>query len=230
MLMTILKVSWTKKKFHLIVSIFFPGDDKDDASESGNGRGKNGGKHRGPCEPLPATGPMQMEVVKPPKNQNESFGHGMVLKITCETGYNSNIQTPNSTVRCNKGVWKPVKPTCSLSKKFYSVSHSSSHDFPPQNHVLSRQLNTENTTRCRRKTRKSNKSSQRRVLWRQWTKLTTVWPSLFSVTQATTFKAWTVWSALMEIGHRQICLSVCQHRAFFQKLCMLHIKEVTDRA
>lgn len=59
---------------------------------------------------------MQIEVVKPPKNQNESFGHGMVLKITCDTGYNSNIQTANSTVRCNKGVWKPIKPTCSLSK------------------------------------------------------------------------------------------------------------------
>lgn len=59
---------------------------------------------------------LQMEVVKPPKNQNESFGHGMVLKITCDSGYNSNIQTANSTVRCNKGVWKPVKPVCSLSK------------------------------------------------------------------------------------------------------------------
>ena len=66
---------------------------------------------------------MQMEVVKPAKNQNESFGHGMVLKITCDFGYNNNIQTANSTVRCNKGVWKPVKPTCTLSENYlFSIS------------------------------------------------------------------------------------------------------------
>jgi hypothetical protein len=94
--------------------LIIPADDKDDTAETGNGKGK--GKHRGPCEPLTNEEHMQMEVVKPAKNQNESFGHGMVLKITCDSGFNSNIQTVNSTVRCNKGVWKPVKPTCSLSK------------------------------------------------------------------------------------------------------------------
>lgn len=87
------------------------GDDKDDLPEGVKGR-----KHRGPCEPLLNLEHMQMEVVKPAKNQNESFGHGMVLKITCDSGFNSNIQTANSTVRCNKGVWKPVKPTCALSE------------------------------------------------------------------------------------------------------------------
>lgn len=95
---------------NFVITICLTGDDKDD--EPGNGRKK----HRGPCEPLHNPEHMQVEVVKPPKNQNESFGHGMVLKITCENGYNSNIQTANSTVRCNKGVWKPVKPYCSLSK------------------------------------------------------------------------------------------------------------------
>lgn len=89
-------------------------DDKDDAPENGNAKGR--GKHRGPCEHLTTAEHMQMEVVKPPKHQNESFGHGLVLKITCNPGYNSNIQTANSTVRCNKGVWKPVRPTCTLSK------------------------------------------------------------------------------------------------------------------
>lgn len=86
-------------------------DDKDRPEAGGKGK-----KHRGPCEPLLNPEHMQMEVVKPAKNQNESFGHGMVLKITCDSGFNSNIQTANSTVRCNKGVWKPVKPTCSLSE------------------------------------------------------------------------------------------------------------------
>lgn len=87
------------------------GDDKDEPETGGKGR-----KHRGPCEPLLNQEHMQMEVVKPAKNQNESFGHGMVLKITCDSGFNSNIQSVNSTVRCNKGVWKPVKPTCALSE------------------------------------------------------------------------------------------------------------------
>lgn len=95
-----------------IYYLCYPGD-SDDNGENGNGK-RN--KHRGPCEPLLTEDHMQMEVVKPPKNQNESFGHGMVLKITCDSGYNSNIQTANSTVRCNKGVWKPIKPMCSLSK------------------------------------------------------------------------------------------------------------------
>lgn len=85
----------------------------------GNGKGKN--RHRGPCEPLLNQEHMQMEVVKPPKNQNESFGHGLVLKITCDHGFNSNIQSVNSTVRCNKGIWKPVKPMCSLSKKSFDL-------------------------------------------------------------------------------------------------------------
>ena len=77
-------------------------------------------KFRGPCEPLLDLIHMQIEVMKPAKIQNESFGHGLVLKITCEAGYNTNIQSVNSTVRCNKGVWKPIKPMCSLSKNFKS--------------------------------------------------------------------------------------------------------------
>lgn len=92
------------------------GDDKDDVADLAAGK-KN--RHRGPCEPLVDLENMQIEVLKPPKNQNESFGHGMVLKVTCNAGYNSNIQTVNSTVRCNKGVWKPVKPMCTLSKNFF---------------------------------------------------------------------------------------------------------------
>jgi Sushi repeat (SCR repeat) len=99
-------------------------DNKDDDASTASGRRNQ--KNRGPCEPLLNIEHMQVEVVKPPKNQNESFGHGMVLKITCDTGYNSNVQTANSTVRCNKGVWKPVKPICNLSeldflKIFYYV-------------------------------------------------------------------------------------------------------------
>lgn len=86
---------------------------EDDAGQVG---GKKKEKNRGPCEPLIDVEHMQVEIVKPPKNPNESFGHGIVLKITCDSGYNSNVATANSTVRCNKGVWKPVRPFCTLSE------------------------------------------------------------------------------------------------------------------
>lgn len=92
-------------------------DDGKDDEVAITGVGKKKDRTRGPCESLTDSPHMQIEIVKPPKNQNDSFGHGMVLKITCDTGYNNNVQTANSTVRCNKGVWKPVKPECSLSKK-----------------------------------------------------------------------------------------------------------------
>jgi hypothetical protein len=87
-------------------------DGKDDDTSAGGGKKKN----RGPCEALLSIEHMQIEVVKQAKNPSENFGHGMVLKITCNTGYSSNVQTANSTVRCNKGVWKPVKPACTLSE------------------------------------------------------------------------------------------------------------------
>jgi hypothetical protein len=89
-------------------------DGKDDDANPAGGKRKD--KNRGPCEPLVDVEHMQIEIVKPPKNPSESFGHGIVLKITCDDGYNSNVQTANSTVRCNKGVWKPVRPFCTLSK------------------------------------------------------------------------------------------------------------------
>jgi hypothetical protein len=92
-------------------------DDGKDDDVMSTGGGKKKEKNRGPCEPLLDIEHMQIEVVKPPKNPNDSFGHGMVLKITCDTGFNSNVQTVNSTVRCNKGVWKPTKPHCSLSEE-----------------------------------------------------------------------------------------------------------------
>lgn len=91
-------------------------DAKDDDTASGGSKRKE--KNRGPCEPLIDVEHMQVEIVKPPKNPSESFGHGIVLKITCDNGYNSNVLTANSTVRCNKGVWKPVRPYCTLSKIF----------------------------------------------------------------------------------------------------------------
>lgn len=96
-------------------------DDGKDDDVGGTGTGGKK-KTRGPCEPLLNIDHMQIEIVKQAKNPNESFGHGMVLKITCDSGYNSNVQTANSTVRCNKGNWKPVKPSCSLSMNVTSFN------------------------------------------------------------------------------------------------------------
>ncbi|KAG5681085.1 hypothetical protein PVAND_010551 [Polypedilum vanderplanki] len=98
-----------------------------------------GKKKRGPCEPITELDHMQMEIVKPPKNPNDSFGHGMVLKITCNSGYHSNIQTVNSTVRCNKGVWKPVKPVCTVTKGpcfVPSVEHGSYYEMPSSDPLI----------------------------------------------------------------------------------------------
>lgn len=100
------------------------GKSDDDGPEIG---GKK--KHRGPCESLANEEHMQIEIVKPPKIQNETNGHGIVLKITCDTGFNLNVQTANSTVRCNKGVWKPMRPSCSLRSCFVpSIEHGKYFD------------------------------------------------------------------------------------------------------
>lgn len=43
------------------------------------------------------------------------FSTGVVLSITCAEGYRLNVG--NRTVRCKRGVWKPERPSCLLSKK-----------------------------------------------------------------------------------------------------------------
>lgn len=59
---------------------------------------------------------MQIEVMRPSKDANEEFGPGMIIKITCSKGYNSNLANLNSTVKCVRGRWKPMKPLCVLSE------------------------------------------------------------------------------------------------------------------
>jgi hypothetical protein len=112
---------------------------KRDTDDDGGDDAGAGKRKRGPCEPINDLEHMQMEIVKPSKNGNDQFGHGMVLKITCNSGYNSNIQTVNSTVRCNKGIWKPVKPVCMMTKGpcfVPSVEHGRYYEMPSSDPVV----------------------------------------------------------------------------------------------
>lgn len=166
---------------------------------------------------------MQIEILKPAKNQNESFGHGMVLKVTCNAGFNSNIQTVNSTVRCNKGVWKPVKPMCTLSKNLFVTIIANWIHFFLQNPASFLRSSMESSTKCQYKNLWNN-SSRRINRWHQWTRSAVGYLLLSSATLVTTFKVRAVWSVSMATGRRSCFLNVCHHHVSFRRLCMLRIR------
>lgn len=73
-------------------------------------------KFKGPCEPLSSEAHAQLEIVRPGKDPNEAFGPGTIVRMTCSKGYVSNMASPNATSKCVRGRWKPIKPTCNMSK------------------------------------------------------------------------------------------------------------------
>lgn len=73
-------------------------------------------KFKGPCEPLASESYALLEIVRPGKDPNETFGPGTIVKVTCSKGYVSNMVSPNATSKCVRGRWKPIKPTCSMSE------------------------------------------------------------------------------------------------------------------
>uniref|UniRef100_A0A8W7PH35 Uncharacterized protein n=1 Tax=Anopheles coluzzii TaxID=1518534 RepID=A0A8W7PH35_ANOCL len=75
-------------------------------------------KFKGPCEPLASEPYAQLEIVRPGKDPNETFGPGTIVRVTCTKGYVSNIINPNATAKCVRGRWKPTKPTCSMKPCF----------------------------------------------------------------------------------------------------------------
>lgn len=87
------------------------GEDNEDTSENNKKK-----KVRIPCEPLASETYMKIEIIRPSKDPNETFGQGMIAKVTCDKNYNSNLANANSTVKCVRGRWKPVKPQCTVSK------------------------------------------------------------------------------------------------------------------
>uniref|UniRef100_A0A182QAR0 Sushi domain-containing protein n=1 Tax=Anopheles farauti TaxID=69004 RepID=A0A182QAR0_9DIPT len=86
-------------------------------------------KFKGPCEPLASEPYAQLEIVRPGKDPNETFGPGTIVKVTCTKGYVSNIVNPNATAKCVRGRWKPTKPTCSMKPCFVpSTEHGKYYD------------------------------------------------------------------------------------------------------
>ncbi|XP_038108340.1 uncharacterized protein LOC6031316 isoform X1 [Culex quinquefasciatus] len=75
-------------------------------------------KFKGPCEPLASESYALLEIVRPGKDPNETFGPGTIVKVTCSKGYVSNMVSPNATSKCVRGRWKPIKPTCSMKPCF----------------------------------------------------------------------------------------------------------------
>ncbi|XP_035774232.1 sushi, von Willebrand factor type A, EGF and pentraxin domain-containing protein 1-like [Anopheles albimanus] len=75
-------------------------------------------KFKGPCEPLASEPYAQLEIVRPGKDPNETFGPGTIVRVICTKGYVSNIVNPNATSKCVRGRWKPTKPTCSMKPCF----------------------------------------------------------------------------------------------------------------
>lgn len=86
-------------------------EDTEETSEN-----KKNKKVRLPCEPLASETYMKIEIIRPSKDPNEAFGQGMIAKVTCDKNFNSNLANANSTVKCVRGRWKPVKPQCTMSK------------------------------------------------------------------------------------------------------------------
>uniref|UniRef100_A0A182T8G8 Sushi domain-containing protein n=1 Tax=Anopheles maculatus TaxID=74869 RepID=A0A182T8G8_9DIPT len=86
-------------------------------------------KFKGPCEPLASEPYAQLEIVRPGKDPNETFGPGTIVRVTCTKGYVSNIVNPNATAKCVRGRWKPTKPTCSMKPCFVpSTEHGKYYD------------------------------------------------------------------------------------------------------
>lgn len=101
-------------------------------------------KFKGPCEPLASEPYAQLEIVRPGKDPNETFGPGTIVRVTCTKGYVSNIINPNATAKCVRGRWKPTKPTCSMSKfswKEFKVTMETLHNICFSARTLFRAIN-----------------------------------------------------------------------------------------
>ena len=67
-----------------------------------------------PCEDPGEEPNGRLDIIKNGRDPNNTWSQGAMLRLTCSTGFVSNL--PNGTSRCTRGKWKPVKPQCSLGK------------------------------------------------------------------------------------------------------------------
>lgn len=76
---------------------------------------KKKNKVRTPCTDLPNEPYMNIEIVKPGRDKNNTYGIGTVVKVVCAKGYGLNIPE-NKTAKCIRGKWRPATPICSTRK------------------------------------------------------------------------------------------------------------------
>uniref|UniRef100_A0A1B6MNE1 Sushi, von Willebrand factor type A, EGF and pentraxin domain-containing protein 1 n=3 Tax=Cicadellinae TaxID=33370 RepID=A0A1B6MNE1_9HEMI len=89
---------------------------------SKGGKKKTGPRKVGkPCDTLAQEIYTKVEIVKPGRDPNITYSHGVVVKVSCQQGYGVNIGE-NGTARCARGKWKPDKPHCRILPCF--VPHS----------------------------------------------------------------------------------------------------------
>lgn len=66
---------------------------------------------------------MRINVVREGRDHNNEFSAGTMVRITCAKEYKINFKNANSTAKCVRGRWKPVKPECTLSISFHILPH-----------------------------------------------------------------------------------------------------------
>lgn len=66
-----------------------------------------------PCEAITQELYTKIDIVKPGRDPNVTYSHGIVIKVSCHQGYGLNIWE-NGTARCARGKWKPDKPHCRI--------------------------------------------------------------------------------------------------------------------
>lgn len=72
---------------------------------------KKKNKQRGPCPNLPSEPYVNIEIIKPSRDKNNTYGSGTIVKIACGKGYDLNMPE-NKTAKCVRGKWRPVAPAC----------------------------------------------------------------------------------------------------------------------
>ncbi|XP_014258644.1 CUB and sushi domain-containing protein 3 isoform X2 [Cimex lectularius] len=67
----------------------------------------------GPCSLITIENYMKLDILKKGRDNNNTYPHGTLVRLTCATGYSSNL--PNGTAKCVRTKWKPAKPLCGVS-------------------------------------------------------------------------------------------------------------------
>lgn len=55
---------------------------------------------------------LSFEIIQRAKIKDEEFGTGTIVRVACPKDLYLNLQNPNSTAKCSRGRWKPMKPAC----------------------------------------------------------------------------------------------------------------------